>query len=318
VTPSASRICPKYVFIGLRGSGEKYESGYSPGTPVEIQRMGWEIGSLYLQLSKELPFSGNITYSGVKSYAANGLPSSLLTLPKYISELKNVAPIDVTRELADLIGKCESDTGFILAGYSQGAYAAHFLADFLDSKGLAQAKRVKAVILLADPAKPVTGIIPVVQSVTSDGKLMSLIQKCEVGIEVINKVKNLWPRTKKSELTNNCTELNSALITINVAGNNFTTPKSIPTFYYDWPRDIVTDFNSVLVDSGSLEVTKDPRTLGVFILTLKELWPSSMRVHSSYCPESSNQLNKDGSKKCKDVINQTFINKSIEFIKANA
>lgn len=138
--------CTSYVFIGARGSGEVFSAGTSEG------EMGTPLGNLFRTLSMSSRFKGNITYTGVPNYAAVSLAFDNSYLQ---SMLEGVVPL--SSKVASVHVLCPKSK-IILAGYSQGAFVVHqFLA--VENANNRSVAYIAGVVLLADPAKPGTGIV---------------------------------------------------------------------------------------------------------------------------------------------------------------
>lgn len=138
--------CPAYVFIGARGSAEVFSAGTTDG------EMGAPLGNLFRTLSMSSRFRGNIAYTGVPNYAAVPLAFNNSYLQSMLEGL-----VPVAFKVAAIHAQCPKSK-IILAGYSQGAFIIHqFLAN--ENARNRSVAYLAGVVLLADPAKPGTGIV---------------------------------------------------------------------------------------------------------------------------------------------------------------
>jgi pimeloyl-ACP methyl ester carboxylesterase len=275
-------ICNEYIFIGMRGSGEKFGSS-NGGANQFSSMMGAPIASLYDELNKNPLLKNKMTPEGVKGYVAAdfGLNASYLSA---VTNESGFALIDRFRMYAE---KCP-DAQFILAGYSQGAYAVHFLLDYYQEGFPQYLERIVATVLLASPSRPNLGALAAGQNATpSVVKIVEPIQSqllvSATVAEMISRVQNasavaqfLDKVLKKS--FEGYVELESLLFKSNYLSNlkkippgfsqdtytlieylkNLSTDleePSVPTLFYQREGDVIADFYTAL--STSLEITAD-------------------------------------------------------------
>jgi len=268
---SELRICPKYIFLGMRGSGQKLE----PGSDVGV--FGPELASLLSELKKIPAFVGNLEsdYPDAANYKALevGLTS------EYINEVRNEAPLALNNLFASYTNRCKSDTKFILAGYSQGAYAVHWLVRMLEkNKDRPELKnRVIAAIALANPGNPETGLMAYLEAFKSS----------QVGKDA----KNIlflcaWAtRTVRSDC-----EAYWAFIAKDAVNDVLPYPKVIPMFSYHKEQDLVADIGSN--KSFKLLLKESRRNYFSYLTDIykstKVIWDvgAMTKKHTSYCPKS--------------------------------
>ena len=148
--------CTKYKFIGMRGSGQEYDDPAEKIT--ENRKMGPEMASLYGYLQNFSEFKDKISFSGVADYPA--LPvSKILTDPAaFIESLEIISTLELIRDFSTEVERCP-DTKFIIAGYSQGAYAAHYLIKTIEEKRSYLRNSIVGAIFLANPSDSQNGIL---------------------------------------------------------------------------------------------------------------------------------------------------------------
>ena len=316
-TSSASALtCKKYVFIGMRGSGEKFTAN---GT-VD-QQLGPELASLYAKLETIDPFKNNIEFNGVSNYQAMGVALS----KEYIKQVRTVATA-VLKEEIDYMASCPVETQFILAGYSQGAYAAHWVAAYIDKNRPDFSNRILGVILLADPGKPVTGIFDFSTSVITEKRLTEITKTCDLIASMSDKVLKLSLALKRLDVrqlnnidsekfTNICKDLNEVILSATAAKelDNFDAFKSVvKPFYFDKPGDIVADSAKALRAERDFSANK-----AITIFAFYNLYTGINRgidIHSSYCSTKLYPKSQTKVSKCNDVTNQEFIKESVKYL----
>jgi hypothetical protein len=289
---SELRICPKYVFLGMRGSGQKLQ----PGSDVGV--FGPELASLLSELKKIPAFVGNLesNYPDAASYKAVGVGLN----EEYVNEVRNVAPIALTNLFMSYIKRCESDTKFILAGYSQGAYAVHYLVTSLEKPSTPPElkNRILAAITLANPGNPKTGLMAYLEALEDSrvGKdANDLLFLCAWAAEV----------TKK-----NCEKF-WGLLAKNAVNDVLPAPKVIPMFSYYKKQDLVADISSNI--SFKLLLKTIPEFYAVVIPAAFASYFSMAKTHSSYCPKSG-PSSKPPTDKCSDSNNADFVKKSTKYV----
>ena len=155
--PLEIQLCSKYIFIGMRGSGQKYEAD-----PLGI---GITLTNLFNAAKIHPKINGDISADGVKDYPAVPVPFNLATdpklLPNFVNETVNHTTLHLAKRFNDIRKACP-DAKLILAGYSQGAYGINDFINILErnhSKDELQAV-IAGVFLIANPAEDQRGIIP--------------------------------------------------------------------------------------------------------------------------------------------------------------
>jgi hypothetical protein len=276
----------------MRGSGQKLQ----PGSDVGV--FGPELASLLSELKKIPAFVGNLesNYPDAASYKAVGVGLN----EEYVNEVRNVAPIALTNLFMSYIERCESDTKFILAGYSQGAYAVHSLITFLEKPSTPPKlkKRILAAITLANPGNPETG-------------LMAYLEALE-GSRVGKDAKTiLFLCAWAAEATKTNCEKFWGLLAKNAVYDVLPAPKVIPMFSHHKKQDLVADIGSNISFKSLL---KTPPNLYFAVLPLA--FASSIimtKTHSSYCPKSG-PSSKPPTDKCSDSNNADFVKKSTKYV----
>jgi hypothetical protein len=142
--------CTEYKFVGMRGSGQEFDNPKEKS--AENRQMGPEMASLYGYLRNFEEFKGNISFSGVPAYPAVGLPGKFDDWSNYIDSLGNVATLSLVKNYAAEVRTCP-DTKFIIAGYSQGAYGAHYLVKYIEKWKSYLRNSIVGAIFLANPSE---------------------------------------------------------------------------------------------------------------------------------------------------------------------
>jgi len=259
--------CTKYKFIGMRGSGQGYEGS------SEMGALGPEMASLYGHLKTLTELKGQISYSGVASYPAVGVPSKFEDLPGFLSSLADIGTIELIRDYTRELEMCP-DTKFIIAGYSQGAYAAHYLLDQLQRNKSYLRDSIVGVILLANPTQDKTGIVSILKDDTKNTKDFKIFLK--IFFEKINLEKVL-------------TE------TYNIAPAD---PKFLKPMPFYTPNDVVADTSRFLAGSISdigniVKLATNPQEYKKRISTRFNF---AATIHSGYCAKSGKYAPKDPEK----------------------
>ena len=270
-TVSKLSSCPRYVFLGMRGSGQELE----PGSDVGV--FGPELASLLSELKKIPAFVGNLEsdYPDAASYKALGVGLT----SEYIGEVRNEAPLALTELFASHTKRCGSDTKFILAGYSQGAYAVHELVSMLEkNKARPELKnRVLAAIALANPGNPETGLMAYLEKFKSS----------QVGRDVKNILFLCAWATRT--IRKDC-EAYWAFIAKEAVNDVLPYPKVIPMYSYHREQDLVADIGSN--KSFKLLLEESRRNYFSYLYdrykSTKVIWDvgAMTKKHTSYCPKS--------------------------------
>lgn len=296
---AATSKCTKYKFIGMRGSGQSYEG------PSEVEALGPEMASLYGHLQTLTELKGQISYSGVRSYPAKAVPSKLEDIPEFLNSLGDIGPIELIKDYANEFRSCP-DTKFIIAGYSQGAYAAHSLLDRIQSYKSYLRDSILGVILLANPTQDKTGIVSVFRADTQRKKDFKIY--LSIFLEGIGNSASLY--------------LDKAL-----TEEYYIDPpdsKFLKTMSFFTPNDVVADFSTFFYDAVS-EIKKSTRK--ITFNPKKEAQESAKRIsasfkfasaiHSHYCAKSGKYASKNAGKllACSDSANKAFLAESEKYIK---
>jgi hypothetical protein len=152
---SVSSGCTPYKFIGMRGSGQKYDD---PAEKIpENRQMGPEMASLYGYLQNFQEFKGKMSFSGVPNYPAPSVPLGK-DWSEFIESLETISTIELIKEFSNEVQRCP-DTKFIIAGYSQGAYGAHYLIKIMEENKAYLRNSLVGAIFLANPSENKNGIL---------------------------------------------------------------------------------------------------------------------------------------------------------------
>lgn len=159
---AAAATCPKYEFIGARGSGQSPRDASADYSKDSNLGMGTEIHTLFSALDKALP--GQLSPYGAHYEATSIWPGGFKDLGSLVNGAGALLHIgllgdyqasvtggiaDVKHEVDTTFGACKGSTKFILAGYSQGAQA---VGDAIQKKLSAdELAQVAAVALFGDP-----------------------------------------------------------------------------------------------------------------------------------------------------------------------
>ena len=298
---SELRICPKYVFLGMRGSGQKLE----PGSDVGV--FGPELASLLSELKKIPAFIGNLesNYPDAASYKALGV--SLTS--EYVNEVRNEAPTALNNLFNSYTKRCESDTKFILAGYSQGAYAVHWLVTHLERmKDRPELKsRILAAITLANPGNPKTGLMA----------YFNAFARTPLGKDSYNAALTC---AAAADFSGNlfCGQF-FALVAKNAVNDVLPPPQVIPMFTHHREEDLVADIGSnnsfkLLVKSAPIQHLNQAKILYLpLILAAYRSQRSMSKTHSSYCPQSG-PFSRPPADKCSDSNNADFVKQATNHV----
>lgn len=171
--------CKPYIFVGMRGSGEVYSRNNFG--------LGPTLYPLYSKLSSSAKFNpkGKSTLAVATPIDYKAMPAPLPTagnltvfgkdLATYVHQTVYQAGQELTGSLIALHAKCPTSK-FILAGYSQGAYAIDYVRNPRFSPNTAAKKRIVGTVRLGDPGTAKTGMLAVAQGVCA-GKLYSPLRK---------------------------------------------------------------------------------------------------------------------------------------------
>ena len=296
--------CTKYKFIGMRGSGQGYEG------PSEMEALGPEMASLYGRLKTITELKGQISYSGIKSYPAVAVPSKEQEIPAFLTSLGDIGTIELIKDYARELKMCP-DTKFIIAGYSQGAYAAHYLLDQIQSHKSYLRDSIVGVILLANPTQDNTGIVSILKDNTKITKNFKIF--LSIILEGIGSSYSLSLEKALSEEYN----------------IDPPDPAFLKTMSYYQPSDVIADTSKFLYDvrlelaayaankilnpiPGVKDVTRT-----ILEKKIKGKFKTSSAIHSGYCAKSGIFAPKDAGKlqTCNEKANKDFLARSEKYIK---
>ena len=198
--PLEMQLCSKYVFIGMRGSGEKYEAD-----PLGI---GKTLTELFYKVRVHPKIDEDILVDGVPDYKAVPVPGTSGSnfirdpsiLPTFISETMDTGPQHLAQRFNKIMKTCPSSK-FVLAGYSQGAYAVHDLVQSWEKEyGDKVRNLISGVFLIANPAEVIGGIIPTLDAYNkSDPAKAAAFALCfRDDISVTRNLKQSWGWIKDS------------------------------------------------------------------------------------------------------------------------
>ena len=197
--------CTKYKFIGMRGSGQEFDDPREK--TAENRQMGPEMASLYGYLRNFDEFKNKISFSGVPDYPAVAVGKIVTDPAAFIESLEIISTLELIRDFSTEVERCP-DTKFIIAGYSQGAYAAHYLIKTLEEKKSYLRDSIVGAIFLASPSENKAGILK----------------------------KNNWALTSNDENTSLWQMVNEKFSIANV------NEKFLKTLSFYKPKDIIADF----------------------------------------------------------------------------
>lgn len=295
---SELRICPKYVFLGMRGSGQKLE----PGSDVGV--FGPELASLLSELKKIPAFIGNLESNHPNAVSYKALEVGLTS--EYVNEVRNEAPTALNNLFNSYTKRCESDTKFILAGYSQGAYAVHWLVKRLESpEAPPELKfRILAAITLANPGNPKTGLM----------EYLNELKVSQLGKDA-NRTLFLcaWAKEIGKLLSINKSNCESffALVAKYAVNDLLLPPEVIPMFSYHKGKDLVADIGSSISAKALLKTTQS--LYPVVIPPAVVSFLSMGRTHSSYCPQSG-PFSRPPTDKCSNSNNADFVKQATNHV----
>ena len=347
-------ICNDYIFIGMRGSGEKFGNP-NGGASQFASLLGAPLGSLYDELNIIPQLKNKMTPEGVKGYEAADLALNI----NYISAVTSVSGTELITKYLDYYRTCPKSK-FILAGYSQGSYALHYFLDFIRKTSPQYLDRVVASVLLASPSNPVTGILTPGADRTPDVakifdpirvNLLAAATVAEAASRIPSPIANVLEKVIKSRL-NSYAQLETQIFKSNyikslqsippqffqdgytmMEGLKTTTTDlkqpSVPTLFYQREGDVIGDFYTALKGSLALaesinkEIDKeywavDPRRVVAkqfsFPVSLYTVMKDAGVKHSSYCPKPK-IATKDSL--CNEAENKKFLKASVDFITRN-
>ena len=229
---------------------------------------------------------------------------------EYVNEVRNEAPLALNNLFASYSNRCESDTKFILAGYSQGAYAVHWLVTRLERmKDRPELKnRILAAITLANPGNPKTGLMAYLEALRGTPLGKDSYKAALTCAAVADFSGNLF-----------CEQF-FALVAKNAVNDVLPPPKVIPMFPYHRKQDLVADIGSnisfqLLIKSAPIQSLNSVKLLIYvpLILAAGQAQFSMVRTHSSYCPQSG-PFSRPPADKCSDSNNADFVKEATKHV----
>lgn len=318
----SSRVsCAPYIFLGLSGSGQKSdlsESGLN-------REFGPEIASLYGSIIQMAEFKGQVIYDSISAYKAIGLPRKSENLASdlalFFQSLNSNATSALNLRFKEYESACPNSR-FIIAGYSQGAYAAHkFILD-LEEADPSRLNKIVGSIFLANPATPKTGIV---SFLNSNSEAASSISKLSNSFRIL-----LCTVLRIGGVSGWCT--NSIKSGVKVPGSvaPLPSPKSIEALFLYKDLDIIADAANLFSTSNlkkemnlaiernsasSKTVPKLPQST-FFAMGVSMAASKGIGIHSSYCPTSGEFAPKSQSKKrtCSTENNNLFLQESLRYL----
>jgi hypothetical protein len=252
-SPYSIQLCSRYIFIGMRGSGEKYQAD-----PLGI---GKTLTNLFNEVKTHPTINGEISVDGVPEYRAVGVPNlgSFIKpeLPEFLNETVNQTTMHLSKRFGDIKKMCP-DAKFVLAGYSQGAYGVNEFINFLERKNSKDELQAlfAGVFLIANPAEAGRGIIPTLDAYGESKVLQRFTEKaCNTnegvkrvaglinGTSWVPWIKALDVNSKDKSVTNlPLCQMYWTTIIVNASERRLTHPKLVKTESFFYPFDIVADF----------------------------------------------------------------------------
>jgi hypothetical protein len=252
-SPYSIQLCSRYIFIGMRGSGEKYQAD-----PLGI---GKTLTNLFNEVKTHPTINGEISVDGVPEYRAVGVPNlgsfKKPELPEFLNETVNQTTMHLSKRFGDIKKMCP-DAKFVLAGYSQGAYGVNEFINFLERKNSKDELQAlfAGVFLIANPAEAGRGIIPTLDAYGESKVLQRFTEKaCNTnegvkrvaglinGTSWVPWIKALDVNSKDKSVTNlPLCQMYWTTIIVNASERRLTHPKLVKTESFFYPFDIVADF----------------------------------------------------------------------------
>ena len=327
---SASRVensngaiqCTEYLFLGLSGSGQKSdkrESGI-------VRELGPELASLFGNLRSMEEFQGRIKYDPIDEYKALGVPINILSsradLDRFLENLISNGAESLDSRFKEYAKSCP-DSKFIIAGYSQGAFAVNQFMNQLEKYNTSSTEKILGVILLANPAQPETGIIAFLESQAKRSSTLS------------NFASSLWSLVcrflKLTSASGSCERLLKNRKIEELIGLEVSPLGSKLILSHYAPRDVVADTTNAF---SSTNITKEisdskgnkPESTRSFtnrnlIIDLPKavtkVGTRAIQIHSSYCAPSGEFAPKVKQKRetCNSSSNTKFLTASQEFLR---
>lgn len=314
--------CAPYVFLGMSGSGQKADENESG----LIRELGPEIASLYDEIRKIPEFKEKIFYDPIPSYKAIGVPGYSKNLwddiSKFLEGLRSNSTESLLSRFLEYTKACP-DSKFIIAGYSQGAFAAHYLVTQLEKAQADQINRVLAVFLLANPATPKQGIVPFFDAETRKSRVIKTFST------------GWWTAfcaaLRVTSYYQSCLDVSGEKIADLQIKESLPEPKLIKVFSYHSRLDLVADTARVfsasnltrevlsvrnLKKSGSIVPSKSG-LVGEVTLGISNAAIKARDIHSSYCAPVGEFAPKTKVKrdKCNAKSHAEFVQGSLKYLR---
>lgn len=314
--------CSPHIFLGMSGSGQK-DATQETGI---VRELGPEIASLFGALSEIEELKGRISYDPIKAYRATGIPGYSNNVwqdtRKFLNSLKSNATASLMSTFVSYANDCP-ESRFIIAGFSQGAYAAHYMITELERNEPQKLDQILGVILLANPANPKQGIVSYFErnrpnSRSSRNSSTALIS-------------SLCNALKLTSFGKGCQDLDFTSLPKVEAKDVLPSPTRINVYSYYQKHDLVADTSRVM---GISNLTKEVLTVrelnktksiipsksgvvGEVALGISNALIKGKNIHTSYCPASGEFAPKNQKKRksCNSDTNRAFLEGSINYIK---
>ncbi len=319
---SQSSKCSPYIFLGMSGSGQK---GANEETGI-VRELGPEVASLFGALNMTEEFKGKITYDPIEAYRAIGIPGYSNDVWKDTAKFLNSLKTDATNSLMSTFISYANDcpeSKFIVAGFSQGAYAAHYLITELEKSEPQKLRKILGVVLLANPANPKQGIISYFDrnrsnSTNSRNSSVTLLS-------------SLCTALKITTLGKACQDLDTSSLPKVESKDLLPSPTQVNVYSYYQKYDLVADTSRVMSISNltrevlsvrELNKTKSivPSKSGVVgevAIGISNALIKGKNIHTSYCPASGEFAPKNLKKRsaCNSQVNREFLEGSVNYIR---
>jgi hypothetical protein len=151
--PSSADDCPDILFLGARGSGEPPQPPDSvDNDPTGQLGLGTTLWNSFKALRLAVPGlrveAEGVNYNAAPVFPNGDVPTNLVDHPGYYVEGVSLGGTEFVRVLREHIAECGDMTEYVLAGYSQGAWALHRALAVLNAN---ERERVAAVLMFGDP-----------------------------------------------------------------------------------------------------------------------------------------------------------------------
>lgn len=314
--------CAQYIFLGMSGSGQKSDENESG----LVRELGPEIASLYGEIRNLPEFRDKIFYDPIPAYRAVGVPGYSKNLwddiSIFLEGLRSNATESLLSRFLDYTKSCP-DSKFIIAGYSQGAFAAHYLLTQLEKAQADQINKVLAVILLANPATPKQGIVPFFDAETQKSRI---VRTFSTG----------WWTTfcaalRVTRYYKSCVDVAGEKIADLQISERLPEPRLIKAFSYYSKLDLVADTARVFSPSNltreilNVREIKKSRSIvpsrsglvGEVTLGVSNAAIKARDIHSSYCSPSGEFAPKAKAKRdrCNSKSHAEFVQGSLKYLR---